>query len=262
MNNSIDKETLMAYLYGELDEATRQKVTIYLQKHPEVAAELSEMNAVRDILAEVPEFEIPQMTFLSEAKTTSPAKTRKLFHWTRLAAAMLALCLVALIGLNTKIQLEEKGLSIQFGQTNKVEEISNNTFASLDQVADLTAKIEALQLQLANLAPPTQVVDYSERIQNLENKNYLTSARVNQIFEEKFKKKIPQLVASIQKGGGNQDTEYQEILNELWEQVQEQRQLDLEAIAGELFQIKKVVNNYQLETGEAFENILSNRNSK
>ena len=261
MNNSIDKATLMAYLYDELDEATRQKVTAYLQKHPEVAAELSEMNKVRNILAEVPDFEIPSMIFPSEPKQKKAAKTKKLFHWTRLLAAMFALCLLALVGLNTKIQWEEKGLSIQFGQVNKSKEIPNNTFASADQLTDLSAKIEALQLQLANITQAYQATDYNQRIQNLENRKYLTAAKVNQIFEKNFKKKIPQLVASIQ-NESDQDAAYKEILNELWEQIQTQRQLDLEAIAGEFIQIKNVVNNYQQETGEVFQNILSNTNSK
>ena len=49
MNNSINHETLMAYLYGELDEPTRRRVAKFLMENPDAKAELESLADFRQM---------------------------------------------------------------------------------------------------------------------------------------------------------------------------------------------------------------------
>ncbi len=58
MNYKPDENTLIAYLYGELDEKEQEKLGRYFQEHPEELKHVQSLAGVRDSLSTVNDKEV------------------------------------------------------------------------------------------------------------------------------------------------------------------------------------------------------------
>jgi len=254
MNNSINHETLMAYLYGELDEPTRRRVEQFIKENPDARAELNRLSDFRQMLADVPAVEVPSM----EVNKLLPKPQRRI-NWYRWISTAAAVALLGLIWFNTKIEVGSNGLVIQFGDS-KNEQLADEKFTAEINLAK--AEIEKMQVELAALknSPSDEQVDLNPietRITNLEQQPQLTRAQIEKLNEAYYQSQIPKMVAAIQNTQTSNTEEYTELLNDIIYQIQEQRETDMQAIASRLMYLQNNVNTHRQETNEKFEVLLT-----
>jgi len=255
MNNSINHETLIAYLYGELDEPTRRQVEQFLKENPDAKAELDSLSDFRQILADVPEVEVPSM----EVNSVLPKPQRQI-NWYRWISAAAAVALLGLIWFNTKIEVGSNGLVIQFGDSEK-EQLATEKFTTEINLAK--AEIKKMQKEIGALKnnatdEPMDLSPIETRIVNLEQQPGLTKAQVKKLNEAYYKSQIPKMVAAIQNTQTSNTEEYTELLNDILYQIQEQRETDMQAISSRLMFLQNNVDIHRQETNEKFEVLLTN----
>lgn len=120
------EETLMAYLYGELDEDQSGLVERYLEEHPEEKQKLKELSDTRLIFNELEDEELPgQLAFMA------PVKNEEWLYWRKYVAIAASLLLMLTFGWITefKINYDEDGLYLGYGEIRKG--ISEETIADM-----------------------------------------------------------------------------------------------------------------------------------
>jgi hypothetical protein len=137
MNPKLDKNILLAYMYGELSAAECQQVESYLATFPEAKAELDELQHTRSLLANLPEKEVKPPVFIFDPLTKqSPKKfklnanSEKLFsigfkrNLSVVAATLLLFFLLAYIT-RLNVSYHDNELKISFGEPKTTKEEKN-----------------------------------------------------------------------------------------------------------------------------------------
>jgi hypothetical protein len=145
MNPQLDKNILLAYLYGEVDETTRQEVETYLATYPAAQAELDDLKNTRQLLGNLPDKAVKVPKFVFDEPETQlngkvyPLKASKsgiyqIFGrgFTTVAAS---LCLVFLLAYLSQMNISynQNELKISFGAPkieNPIQEKPNTNLAN------------------------------------------------------------------------------------------------------------------------------------
>lgn len=112
-------EIIISYLYGELSEEESREVRAYLDDHPEAAAEMADLGAVRGFLGEAKASEAVPPLVLNLAPDVSPRPwwTHK---WVPAVAAALALLLL-FAGLDLRVRWQPGELSFSLGEPRGIQ---------------------------------------------------------------------------------------------------------------------------------------------
>lgn len=110
------EETLMAYLYGELDGDQSGLVERYLEEHPEEKQKLHELSDTRLIFNELEDEELPgQLAFMA------PVKNEEWLYWRKYVAIAASLLLILTFGWLTgfKVNYDQEGLYLGYGEVQR-----------------------------------------------------------------------------------------------------------------------------------------------
>jgi hypothetical protein len=230
--NELDRQAqMMDYLYGEMTAEERKDYEAWLEQHPEVQAELEELQDSRAWLAEV-EPAIPQPLVVNlPAERTFDRKW--LYRAGAAAAVILALWLF-----NFQIRTDQGGLILSFGNPERLQTVP---VAKGEEDKDPTQQFEQL---LANnqeaFAQRMLTMDslWEARFTGLQNANRQqwqqlknNQAQQVQLAKQQFiEEQIPQFAGFIQQLQLEQQEELRLLLVEFWNTWQETRQTDLQRI--------------------------------
>lgn len=231
------EETLMAYLYGELDEDQSGLVERYLEEHPEEKEKLKELSETRLIFNELEDEELPgQLAFMA------PVKNEEWLYWRKYVAIAASLLLMLTFGWITefKINYDEDGLYLGYGEVQRgfsEEVVSDMIFESNASLAAyLQDNMRASQDSINTKIDAIQASNDSELL-------------VQRIFEREKNALITQMVGLNDKLSGDYRDILRQIVVNFSNNIESQRIEDLRGIQAAFTELEDATigKQFQLE---------------
>jgi hypothetical protein len=278
MNYKPDEGTLMAWLYGELEGAEKERVERYIFENPETRLELEKLQQVRDIMGMVKDKEViaPPIVIDNHSRDfllNSPYVKTLL----AIAASLLIIMVVGRLT-NTSLSLGDRQLKISFGNSvestlpdserdqpatgltvNEVQQMINNSLTENNEL--MKANWNETQQKL-HASIQQNLVSNSDRIDRLvkqtsnasqeQIQSYLTTAQAENM---RLVKDYFQLTSSEQK-------QYiEDLLVDFAKYLQQQRNSDLQVVQSRLNSIEQNTDQFKHETEQILSSIISNTTS-
>jgi tellurite resistance protein len=251
-------EQLIDYLYGELSAEERQAFEAELKQDKALQEELRELTSTRAMLRHV-DYQLPKSTVV-ELKTT-PHITARQIKWLSMAAAIALLLLVG----KPKLDIGKQGVSLAFGTppTPQLPSIAaNSPDLTADDYVAITRELVAQDQQRVDkrLDSLQQLLSGNSNIdaewledainQKLAGYKYQQNRQVVRAVDNKYEQNMPRIVSNMQDMQLEQRREVRRLLNQLWQQVQRQRESDLQAIEEMILDLQRQQMNAQLVDGQ------------
>jgi len=270
MNYRPDEGTLMAYLYGELDAATAEKVTDYLQQHPEELEHLQQMKEVQGMLQLVQEKEVIAPPVFADAPPKQVHFWQSGYFKTMISiAASFILILVAARLIGPEITYSEGELRISFREGKKTE---------LPAPASLTAEDVQHMINSSLVKNNEQIAagwDESQQKMEASIKNNLASNtrkldELMKVTSQASQDQVRTFVAGLQEdnlklmkdylqlSSSEQKTYVEALLVDFSKYLQEQRKQDLQFFQTRMSSIEKNTDQFKQETEQILASIISN----
>ncbi|MBN8578578.1 MAG: hypothetical protein KF775_09685 [Cyclobacteriaceae bacterium] len=268
MNYKPDEGTLMAYLYGELDAATKEQVDLYLAEHPQARERLQHLAVVRKSLAALADVEvIAPPVFVAEEKRAFFWSSRYLKIPMGIAASLLLLLLAGRF-FGPEVKYAKGELLISFRATQQeevqaqllsaqeVQQMINNSLAQNNQAMVANWKESNLKLQ-------------ESLHQNLQQ----SSARIDKLIgvaSQASQDQVRTFVAGLQEenlklmqdyfklSAKDQQVYVENLLVDFTKYLQEQRKQDLVLFQARMNNIEKNTDQFKQETELILASIISN----
>lgn len=223
-------EQLMAYLYGELSAEEYAAFEAELQTNPALQQELKELQSTRSMLQQLEEVQ-PKSTVV-EVKTR-PIIPMRTIRWMGMAAS---LALLLWIG-KPRLDVQASGFTLAFGtpaQTETVE--SKMDYQPLIQQAvaansqAIHRRLDSIQQRLGTQQSFDRAALISDIERELEGYQSKQSRNLLRAVNSEYEQNMPRIVSNVQDMQLEQRREFKRLLNRLWQDVQRQREADLNAI--------------------------------
>src|SRR5258706_462904 len=217
MSYRPDESTLIAYLYGELNEKETQKLEGYFQQHPEELTKLRELGEVRDLMSHAQDKEvIAPPVFVDDTNIRPLWKSSSI----RFAVGMTASILFLLVAgklLGPEINYSKGELRISFGEkTEQVEPVNNLTEEKVNDL--ITTSLTKNNETLASARNEDQkkymenlLVDFSGYLQEQRKQDLqYVQAKVNSLEKNnnQFKQETEQILTSLISNPGKKKNSY------------------------------------------------------
>lgn len=278
MSYKPDEGTLMAYLYGELEGAEKDKVERYLFEHPEARIALEKLQQVRHVMSHVKDKEViapPIVIGHSNKIQWNSPYVKTIFA----IAASLLLIMVAGRLTDTNISLGDRQLKISFGDVqdanvqqavydqpltvgvtaNEVQDMINSSLTQNNEAMkaswnETQEKLDAsIQQNLANNSNRIdQLMKQASSASQQQIQGFLASAQTENM---RLVKDYFQLSATDQK-------QYiEDLLVDFAKYLQQQRTDDLRIVQSRLNNLEQNTDLFKQETEQILSSIISNTNS-
>ncbi|MDN5215910.1 hypothetical protein QQ020_27785 [Fulvivirgaceae bacterium BMA12] len=285
MDPKVNKEQIIAYLYGESSEEEAQRVEAYLQKHPDAAAEFEAFTGLRKSLNKIPDVEVTQPVIMLDhgRRANGPEaifRSRFLQKAAAIAAVIiLGLLTARLVGLN--VRYGDQSLTVAF---NEGEAIPTETVkASGPKTNKLSLNEDSMQQLQASInkffAPENQMA--IQRLDSLEstvkilnkkmqhpvakvsNKATETLPRDMEALARQISQQNLQLFSELLKASQQQQEAYiKSLFSEFSHYIQTQRLEDLIEIETTLKVLKQESELDKLETDEVIARLIQTVNDR
>jgi hypothetical protein len=126
MSYKPTNEDLVAYLYGELDEAAKVQLDQYFEAHPEARAELEEMEETRLVMSQWDDEEIPVNPGFIQ-----PYENSEWLYWRKYVAIAATLLLIITFGWVSKFNISYDDQGFHAGFTAPPEGMSTEEVTAL-----------------------------------------------------------------------------------------------------------------------------------
>ncbi|MDJ1467450.1 hypothetical protein QNI19_34035 [Cytophagaceae bacterium DM2B3-1] len=270
---SVTKNTLIAYLYGELDEAEAAQVKQYLEENAAARQEWERLSSTRVKLQQVEDESIEEPIFWKQQKIQTNTPEGKWKKWA-VAAAIFVGILYSVAWMNIRISLHNNELSIRLGKdsetsikevvpaANTLASITTSDTAKLSQIHTITNDSVALK-RIVLLEQKLQRQIYALQMQQSvlqKHQTGLTSEQVaglmNDLQQENFET-MQQLLSSA---GQQQQLYSQQLLTQLTDYLASQRKDDLQKINAVLNNIVQNTDQKQQQTDFLLTQVISKLN--
>lgn len=277
MSYKPDEKDWMAYLYGELEGAAKEKFDRYLTSDPDGAMELEKYQNIRKLLSEVDDKEIiaPPLVITDEM----PVNSGRQYFWNTphlrtIATVAASLLLVILAGklTGTRISVSDHEFSMSFGEV-PVKEVAPVTGMTPDQVQQM---INA-SLSENNDMITTSLEETRAKLESsVRNNLALSSGRLNDIVKEAStasQQQIRQYVDGIRTENMQQVKEYfqltsteqkqyiENLLVDFSKYLQQQRNDDLQLVQMRMNNLEQHTDMFRQETEQILSSILTTVNN-
>lgn len=250
MNPQLDKNILLAYMYGELDEAERQKVESYLATYPEAKAELDELQNTRQLLSHLPNQEVKPPVFVWDAlaktksKVSSKQQVFSIGFKRNLSVVAASLLLFFLLAYVTKLQVSyhQNELRISFGGSPKAIETKNESHLAQNQnlskeevnkliINYLQQNNDSLNIQLAQLEnrlkQQTLLVSQKPKV---ESSNPLDKRELKLLLEQIKQDNLQTMLKITELSAQQQQASVDKMFQNFARYYEQQRDSDLQFI--------------------------------
>lgn len=264
MNERPSDQQFIDFLYGELSPAEEQRIHEYLKEHPDEAKEIEGIGHTRNVLGLVEDVEViaPKLDNLSYKNSRQlPSAV-----WAILSIAA-SLTLLMLVGYLTQFRLSysDQGLIAGFNgpevQTEEtltredVEQIMNTQLIAERQAWDKDMAI--LQTSFQEQLGQHQAVQLSQITRLAKAEKTIPDATILAFIDQLELANKQQLANFFTVSAQQQEKYMQEVLNEFFKYLGDQRQEDLKLIQANLLQIKSVTDERQQETDKILSSIIT-----
>ena len=276
MNYKPEESTLIAYLYGELDEKEQEKLDQYFQEHPEELKQLQALGHTRDIMGAVNDKEVIAPPLVMDGPPiVRPLWQSPAVRWiTGMAASFLVLMIAGrLTGM--EVHYSKGEVRIAFGKVQEApvqtapqpamtyddiqtmineSVVKNNEFiaarwqdnqrkmdASIRRSLDANAKKTEDIMKNASLASQEQVRSF---VQGLQNENLRSMKDYLQLSASEQQKYVQNLLVDFSK------------------YLQEQRKQDLNLFQTRMNSMEQNTDQFKQETEQILSSIISNGGKK
>jgi hypothetical protein len=272
MNNKVNEQDWMAYLYGELEGEEKEKIDQHLLNNAEARAEFERFRELRGMMSSLKDKEvIAPPIFLGD--------NRQRFLWNTpyfrvILSIAASLLLIILVGkaTDTRMSISNGEFKLSFGATEPTpanNTVLNNPSLTANDVqkmidASLNQNNSALQ---ATWSESQQKIDVSIR-KNLA----LNSGHIDRLVREAAtasQDQIRQYVAGIQAENmqvvkdyfqltsNEQKTYMEDLLVDFTQYLQQQRTSDLQLVQTQLNSLQQNTNVFQQETEQILTSLIS-----
>lgn len=267
----------MAYLYGELEDADKQKFDRYLIEHPEARLELEKYQSLRKALSQAEDKEVIAPPIFIGDNPPGQGGGRQLF-WnapyfrliTTVAASLLLIILVGRLS-GTQLTVSNDEFKLTFGSTPSQNRSDNPPVSAL-------SPLEVQQMINASLEKNNTVVKASlEETQkqleaSIKSNLTLSSGRMDQIVREASsasQQQIRQFVDGIRTENMEQVKNYfqltsteqkkyiENLLVDFAKYLQQQRNNDLQLVQTRMNSIEQNTDLFKQETEQILSSIIT-----
>ncbi len=272
MNYKPDEGTLIAFLYGELDAKEAEKVTAYLEQHPEENVRLNSLSEVSSIMGSIRDKEVIAPPIFLGDSDSKPLWNQSYFRVITGIAASILFILVAGRLLGPEISYTNGELRISFGNSN-----SNNS----NQIANYQLTEEKIQGMIqASLTKNNEDLkaqwsdDQQKLVQSVSN---LNSKEINDLVRnasQASQQQVRSFVSGLQEqnlklmkdylqlSGADQKKYMESLLVDFSNYLQEQRKQDLMIVQSKVNSIEKNSNQFKQETEQILASLISSPSTK
>ena len=277
MNYRPDEKDWMAYLYGEMDEATKSKFDQYLLDDAGARLQLEKFKDLRGILSGAEDKEVIAPPIVIGAPSRHNDTNGRAFFWNApyvrtIISIAASLLLIILVGKVTDARLHISGqeLSVRFGATQQEPEQENIsaplTEAEVQQMINASMKQNNVQVQ-ASLKQTQEELDASIR-KNLA----LSSGSINKLVREAStasQEQIRRYVETIRAENLQQVKDYfqltsteqkqyiENLLVDYSKYLQQQRNDDLQLMQMRMNNIEQNTDLFRHETEQILTSIIT-----
>ncbi len=274
MNYKPDERAWMDYLYGEQDEAQKEKMQRYLLEHPQAQQQLQQMKEVLGILNHVEDKEvIAPPVFMDNERPMGSFWKSTAFRTVLSIAASFLLLIVAGKFLGTEVSFGKGELRISFGgaqppavveqpvansslTTDQVQQMINS---SLAQNNDRTEARLAESQQKLNEVIRQNLASNSRQINQLVGEAALASQEQVRAFVAGLQTENLQLLKDYMQLSATDQKKYMEnLLVDFSKYMQEQRNQDLQMLQTRFSNMEQNTNVFKQETEQILASIISN----
>ena len=269
MNYRPDESTLMAYLYGELNEKETKKLEGYFQQHPEELAELRGLAEVRELMSHAQDKEV-----IAPPVFVDDAGMRPLWHsaYFRVSLGIAASVLFLLVAgklLGPEINYSKGELRISFGK--KVEQQVQPSGITEEKVNELISS--SLTKNNESLAS-TRTEDQKKLMQTLVDFNSKKMDALTQTVSQASQEQVRSFVSNLQDqnlklmkdyfqlSSTDQKKYMENMLVDFSNYLQEQRKQDLQFVQAKVNSLEKNNNQFKQETEQILTSLISNPGKK
>lgn len=231
------QETLMAYLYGELEGDQLGLVERYLEDHPEEKLKLEELSNTRLVFNELEDEELPgQLAFMA------PLRNEEWLYWRKYVAIAATLLLILTFGWITgfKANYDEEGLYLGYGEVQRG--------VSEEQIADMLFENNASLASYLqeNIKVGQDSLNYKIDAIQASNTNELM---IESIFQRERDALINQMVGLNDKLSGDYRDILRQIVVNFSDNIETQRIDDLRGIQAAFTELEDATigKQFQLE---------------
>ncbi|HEX7015450.1 MAG TPA: hypothetical protein VF191_08045 [Cyclobacteriaceae bacterium] len=268
MSFKPDEGTLIAYLYGELEGAAKEKVERYLAESEEARRELEALKAVRDVMGLVRDKEVIAPPLVIDSRARHFGLSSRFLRSTLAIAASLILLMVA--GKLTGVQVTASGnqLKLSFGAPTPAPEPPSLDVADVHNIID--AKLASNNAALQEEWRKSQDAFTATVHESLAE----SSSRINRLVANAAsasEKQISDYVSTLQADNlrmikdyykmtsADQKEQLEQLLVDFSKYLQQQREDDLRIMQAQLNDLQKNTDMYRQETEQILASIISNK---
>jgi hypothetical protein len=276
MNYKPNEADWMAYLYGELEGAERERIERYMSEHAEAQTEWENWKALQKMMRSVEDKEV-----IAPPIVVTDARQRKLWEYPyaktiiSIAASLLLIMVVGRVT-QTSIATDANGLHISFGEVKKTDPLVNQPMVSAEsvqQMIDASLNQTASNWQ-ASLAENKQKID--ESIRKNFAANNINDERVDALVQHvaaASKDQIQGYVASLQTENmkmmqnymqltSTEQKDYMEnLLVDFSKYLQQQRNDDLRLLQTKITDVEQNNNLFKAETEQILTSLIGSGNT-
>lgn len=273
MDYKPDKQDLISYLYGEVDDGKREKIDKYLASSKEARRNFEELKNVTNILKELPDKEVLE-PYIEFKERENPTPVMKIFRnsWIKpvlgIAASLILIMLVGYIT-NTTIRYSGNELKISFGSSEPV--VSNQpvyiTETELKSYSeelrgDFNRKLKNTEEKFQESIASSSGLKENELKRIVEDQQAKHQAQLISLVQDLQDQNLKILAEFIQESNQDQQEYVQTLLVDFTKYLENQRIDDLRLIEASLKDIKQDSELKYQETGQILATIINQVNAQ
>jgi len=269
MNYKPDESTLIAYLYGELNEKETKKLESYFQQHPEELAKLRGLDEVRGVMSHAQDKEVIAPPVFVDDAGVRPLWHSSYFRVSLGIAASILFILVAGRLLGPEINYSNGELRISFvkkaeqkvQQAGLTEEKVNELISS--SLAKNNESLESARTENQKKLMQTLVDFNSKKMDALTKTVSQASQEQVRSFVSNLQDQNLKLMKDYFQLSTTDQKKYMEnMLVDFSNYLQEQRKQDLQYVQSKVNSLEKNNNQFKQETEQILTSLISNPGKK
>lgn len=276
MSYKPDEKDWMAYLYGELEGADKERMDQYLGQHPEAGRELEKLQNLRRLLSGVEDKEVIAPLVIGTPGPGQAGRRRYFWHApgfrtiTAVAASLLLLILAGKLS-DTRVSVSGREFRLSFGEI-PADRISVNPAAAALSPEQIQEMINA-SLEKNNAVVQASLEDTQAKLEaSIRSNLALNSGRTDQLVREAAsasQAQIRQYVDAIRTENMQQVKDYfqltsteqkkyiENLLVDFAKYLQQQRNDDLQLVQTRMNSLEQNTDLFKQETGQILSRIMT-----
>jgi len=276
MNYKPDENTLIAYLYGELDGKEQEKLAQYFQEHPEELKHVQALANARDIMVAVNDKEvIAPPVFMDDLSRARPLWKSGTARWVTGMAATILFFMVAARMIGVEAYYSKGEARISLGKRSEAPVQSAPLPAlTVDEIQTLISSslVKNNEFIAARWADNQRKIDESIRFRLdlnskktediVKNAALASQEQIRSFVDGLQNENLRSMKDYLQLSSAEQNKYVESLLVDFSKYLQEQRNQDLNLFQTRMSSMEKNTDQFKAETEQILSGIISNSGSK